>query len=346
MSMPSSSEAVATSARSSPRFRRASACQARLLRHAAVVRGDVLRAEPLGQVARDALGLAAGVDEHQRGAMLAHELREAIVDLRPDLPGHHRFQRRGRDLELQIALAHVPGIDDGAVGAAVGAQVARADQEARHLLDGLLRGRQADARQLPAGERFEPLERERQVHAALAADHGVDLVHDHGARGREHPPAGLRAHEDVERLGRRDHDVRRALARSACARAAACRRCARRCGSRSPAGRARASSARMPASGASRLRWMSLESALSGETYTTRVSSGRPAPSCACAHQLIDRGQKGGQRLAGAGGGGDQYVLRARRSPARPRAAPRSARRRCGRTRPLRPDGRRRAWRN
>ena len=37
-----------------------------------------------------------------------------------------------------------------------------------------------------------------------------------------------------------------------------------------------ASSSRMPASGASRLRWMSLDSAFSGETYKARVLSGRP----------------------------------------------------------------------
>ena len=36
------------------------------------------------------------------------------------------------------------------------------------------------------------------------------------------------------------------------------------------------SSSRMPASGASRLTWMSLLSAFSGETYSTRVASGRP----------------------------------------------------------------------
>ena len=99
---------------------------------------------------------------------------------------------------------------------------------------GLLRGRQADARQLAAGERLEPLERQRQVHAALAAGHRVDLIDDHAcacsraSRARTREPE-----EDVERLGRRDDDVRRAPAHGACARAAACRRCARRCGSRS-----------------------------------------------------------------------------------------------------------------
>ena len=56
MSMPSSSEAVATSAFSSPRFKRCSASSRRSRGEAAVVRSDVLLAHPLRQMARDALG--------------------------------------------------------------------------------------------------------------------------------------------------------------------------------------------------------------------------------------------------------------------------------------------------
>src|SRR4029077_12781276 len=46
----------------------------RLLRHAAVMRRDLPLAEAFGEVKGDALGLAAGVDEHQRRAVLADEL--------------------------------------------------------------------------------------------------------------------------------------------------------------------------------------------------------------------------------------------------------------------------------
>ena len=159
MSMPSSSEAVATSARSRPLLRALLGVQARLLGHAAVVRGDVLLADALGQVPRQALGLAARVDEHQRRAVLAHELRQAVVDLRPHLARHHRLQRRGRDLQLQVARAHVTDIHDGAVRRAIGAQVARADEEARHIVDGFLGGGQPDAAQAAAGEGLQALER-------------------------------------------------------------------------------------------------------------------------------------------------------------------------------------------
>ena len=172
--------------------------QPRFLGHAAVVRGDVLLAEALGQMARDALRLPAGVDEHQRGAVLTHELRQAIIQLRPDFSGHHRLERRGGDLQLQVALAHVARVDDGAVGCAIGAHSACADEEAGHVLDGLLRCGQAHARERPAGERLEPLERERQMHAAFAAHHGMDLIHDHRTGAREHPPAGLGTEQDIQ----------------------------------------------------------------------------------------------------------------------------------------------------
>src|SRR5437016_14618524 len=101
---------------------------------------------------RDALGLPPGVDEYQRSAVPANELRQAVVDLRPHLPRHHRLERGGGDLELQVALADVSRVDDGAVGRAVGEEIARADEESGHFLDRLLRSREADAREPATGE--------------------------------------------------------------------------------------------------------------------------------------------------------------------------------------------------
>ena len=58
-------------------------------------------------------------------------------------------------------------------------------------------------------EALEPLEREREMRAALRAGDRVDLVDDHRAHAAEHPaPAHAREH-DVQRLGRRDENVRR-----------------------------------------------------------------------------------------------------------------------------------------
>ena len=70
MSMPSSSEAVATTARSSPFFSRRFGVQAQRAREAAVVRQDGVLAQALAQVVRHALGQAARVDEDQGGAVL------------------------------------------------------------------------------------------------------------------------------------------------------------------------------------------------------------------------------------------------------------------------------------
>ena len=63
-----------------------------LARETAVVRGDMLFTEPLGQVARHALGDAALVDEDQRGAVLVNQLGEPVVHLAPHLGRHHRGQ--------------------------------------------------------------------------------------------------------------------------------------------------------------------------------------------------------------------------------------------------------------
>ena len=75
--------------------------EAQLLREAAVMRGDVLFAEALREMPRGALGGAARVHEHERGAMFAAELGEPVVDLRPHFAGHHRFERRRRHFDAR-----------------------------------------------------------------------------------------------------------------------------------------------------------------------------------------------------------------------------------------------------
>ena len=266
MSMPSSSDAVATSARSSPRLSRCSASSRCSRDEAAVMRGDVLVAEALRQMARGALGETPRVDEDQRRAVLAHELGEPVVDLLPDLARHHGFERRRRQLDREIALAHMAGVDDRAVGPARGASL-RSPTRKRAMssigfcvADSPMRisSRPASASQ--------PLERQREVRAALVRRERMDLVDDHRARGREHLAARLAGEQDVQRLGRGDDDVRRAPAHLGAL------------GLRRVAGAHRAADvgvgqaealelgARCRASGTSRLRWMSFDSAFSGET--------------------------------------------------------------------------------
>ena len=90
--------------------------------------------------------------------------------------------------------------------------LAVADQEARHVLERLDRRGEPDAHRRLAAERIEPLEREHQVRAALAARDRVQLVHDHALDALQHRAAGFRGQQDEERLRRRDQDVRRGLA--------------------------------------------------------------------------------------------------------------------------------------
>ena len=176
-----------------------------LLGKAAVMRAHLVLAEPVRQLPGDTLGQPARVDENQRRAMRVGEFHQAVVDLVPDLARHHRFERRGRDLERKIARAMMAGIDDLAIRS-----FSRAEQEARDSLDRLLGCRQANTQQSTATQGVETLQRHRQMRPALVGRHRVDLVDDHGARGFQQLAAGFGAKQDVERFRGGHDDVRRA----------------------------------------------------------------------------------------------------------------------------------------
>ena len=182
--------------------------ESQLFRHAAVMRGHGLIAEPVGELARDALGHPPCVDEHQRRAVLRNEFGEARVNFRPHFLRHHRFKRRTWNFEAQIAPALMPCVDDRDFrgGPAVRS---RAGEEIGDGANRILRGGEADALQAVAAQRREPLEREREMGAALVRCDGVDLVDDHRPGGLEHRAPGFRAEQDVERFRRRHQDVRR-----------------------------------------------------------------------------------------------------------------------------------------
>ena len=179
-----------------------------LLGHAPVMRGDRVLAEPVRELARHTLAHAPRVDEDERGLVRADEPGEPLVDLAPDLVGHHRFERRVGRLDGEVARTLVAGIDDrdlrGLLAVLVGA-----DEQARHGADGVLGRGKPDALQAVAAERRQAFERQRQMRAALVRRDGVDLVDDHGPRRRQHPAAGFGAEQHVERLGRGHEDVRR-----------------------------------------------------------------------------------------------------------------------------------------
>ena len=111
--------------------------------------------------------------------------------------GHH-------DLDLE-RLADA-GVDDGdGAGPAGASQTA---EEAGHLLQRALRGRQPDPLRRPLAQGVEPLQAERQVGAPLGGGEGVDLVDDDGLDTAQRLPRVRREHE-VEALGRGDQQVGR-----------------------------------------------------------------------------------------------------------------------------------------
>ena len=265
---------------------------------AAVMRGDLVRAEPLGEMARRALGEPPGVDEHERRAVLVRERREAVVHLLPRVARHHRLERRRRQLEREVAVLDVPGVDDRA-GRTAG-------QEAPDLLDRLLRGGEPDAHQPRSGQRLEPLERQREVRAALVRRERVDLVDDDRARRPQHLAARLAGQQDVERLGRGDDDVRRALAH---ARALGLRRVAG-ANERADLDVGQAERLQFGADAGERRLQVALD--VVRQRLERRdvddVRLVREAPRGAFAHQRVDRGEERRERLARAGGRGDQCM--------------------------------------
>ncbi len=308
--------------------------QPELAREAAVVGGDGLLAEQVAQVARGALGHAARVDEDQRGAVLRDQLHDALVDLLPLVVGHDRGQRRRRHLQRQVALLGIADVDDLARRDAVH-QAGAADQEARHFGDRLLRGRQSDARDAArhaqgldglgigqrafavgfAGDgrarrlvdhRLQPLQRQRQVAAALVGGQRVDLVDDHRAHGRQHAPARQRAQQHVQRLGRGDEDVRRP---AQVVLALALRRVAGAHGGADVDVR-QAQPGQFGADAGQR--FLEVGADVVGQRLQRRhVDDGglvRQLAFDAAPHQVVERGQEGGQRLARAGGRGHQRV--------------------------------------
>ena len=158
---------------------------AAVLGQAAVVGGDHVVAEALAELMGQPLGQPAGVDEHQRGAVLGHQGGDAVEHVRELLGGRHRLQLAVGQLQAEVGVALMADVDHGGQGPV-------ADQQPADGLDRALRGRQPDPHRAPVAEGFQPLEGEGQVGAALVAGDGVDLVDDHRLDACAAPPAPAR----------------------------------------------------------------------------------------------------------------------------------------------------------
>ena len=112
MSIPSSSDAVATSARRSPARRRVSTrCRRSFDRLPWCAATDVV-AQPLAELMGEPLGEPTGVDEHERGVVLADELGDAVEHVAHLLGGRDRFELALGQLEREVEVALVAGVDD------------------------------------------------------------------------------------------------------------------------------------------------------------------------------------------------------------------------------------------
>ncbi len=277
-----------------------------VLREASVVGGDHVVAEPLAELVGQPLRQPAGVDEHDGGAVardVLGDLVEHVVHLRG---GGHRLELAVGELERDVERPPVPGVDDRAVGPAVGAG-AGADQERGDHLDRLLRGRQAHPRRRDGAHVGEPFEREAEVAPALVSGQRVDLVDDDGVDGVEGGAALRGRDEEVERFGRGDDerargpDHRRPLAGGGVAGA-------------DPDGERRGRQPELPRLGADlgerpfevlgdvdrqRLQRRDVDDPRAGDRLAAGTGQVQP----------VDGHEEAGQRLAGAGWCGDQGVL-------------------------------------
>ena len=196
-----------------------------LARERAVVRARNLFLSQLVQPHCEALGEAPVVDEDDRRAVLLDELEDRRVDRRPDRAGvrlvagvhldavlHNRLGElvRGPELaqvlhghnHLEIQVLPRTGVDE--------LDRTVAGDEPADLLERPLRGREADPLRRTFEQGIEPLQREREMDAALRARDGVDLVDDHGLDPAQRL-TGLRGQHQEERLRRRDQNVGRLL---------------------------------------------------------------------------------------------------------------------------------------
>lgn len=176
--------------------------EAGLAGKAAVVSDDLIRAEALAEGVGDAFGEAAGVDEHESGAVREDEVGDAIVEFGPGFIARDGGEFIPRHFDGDVQGATVAGINEAGGGA----------EEAADLLDRLDGGGKPDALRADGGEGFEAGHGEREVSAAFVTGNGMDLVDDEGARRAQHPAGALRGQQDVQGFGSGDEDVGRLAA--------------------------------------------------------------------------------------------------------------------------------------
>ena len=256
----------------------------------------------------------AGVDENQRDGMSLGLPGNRVQGLAPNFMGSNGAKfLLGRQFHGQFHVAPAAGVHDHAVRCTrVRSAVIRifdvfvAHHETGHFRQGALRGRKPDAGYRLFRQLAQPLYRQHQVGAPLVVGDGVDLVEDQGIDVLESPAPAVRGKQDVQGLGRGDEDVRRALGHSLPLR---------RRGVAGAHGRRYLRKRRTQLLGQrADLRQGNSQVLLDvvGEGFQRRYVDdlgglGQTLVN-PLAHQLVNAGQEGGQRLARPGRRGDQGV--------------------------------------
>ena len=257
MSMPSSSEEVATRHGSSPGLQQVLHHQPLLARERAVMGardlgGLAVLARQLVQPHRQPLGAAAVVHEDDRRPVRTAPAPAARGRSRARSSGGWRPSPRARRADAhQVAAAgrgalpptagSVTSWASGSRMSSTGTRISRSSglrtpvsttlqsrpaptRKRPTSSSGFWVARQADALHGVVGGVLQALERQRQVRAALGARHRVDLVDDAPLDAGEHLPRPGGEHQ-VERLGRGDQHVGRVAQHRLALLLRACRRC-------------------------------------------------------------------------------------------------------------------------
>ena len=135
--------------------------------------------------------------------MLPHQIGQTVVYLGPHLKRHDGLKRRAGQFQAQIPCTVCACVDDGAF------LLARAQQEARHALQGPLGSRHADAPQGLLSKHLQAFQGERQVGAALASGECVQFIQNHRADVTEYSPPALGRQQQVQRFRGGYQDMRR-----------------------------------------------------------------------------------------------------------------------------------------
>ncbi len=261
--------------------------------------------EPVAQPLRE----TAGVGEHDRGAVGLDQVRDPFLDVRPDGGALLALAAVADGGAAQLAQV-LDGNDDRQVELFAGLglddlHLAAGGEEAGHLVHRAHGGGQADAAGGPGQQLVEPLQRERQMGAALGARHGVHLVQNHRLHAGQRVARGGRQHQE-ERLGRGDQDVRRARGQ----RPAVGGRGVARADPHLHLRLGQAEPHRLLADPRERTAQVSLHVDREGlkRGHVQHAAAFPGVGGRRHGGQLVERGEERGQRLAGAGRGDHQHV--------------------------------------